>query len=157
MLAALLALSLFGVPHHHGPRKPSLRPTTHVYGIGVWRLRVHVDPFAGATTCALATRDGALVVDHGRVVRAFGPGVDSTHAVYRIDGGPPQVQSVRDLPATANLTNPSDGLLVMPVEKLAAASVVEVRATDRAFVRRIRVARLDEALGDAARLGCAPF
>lgn len=127
----------------------------HVYGVGRWRLEVTHDGFAASTTCRLA--QGRAVVHDGRLVWSLGPKVDTLHAVVRIDGGAPHVQSERDLPASANTGNPSDGRVVIPLPALVGARRVQVRVDPRHLVHGLTVARLDEAAAAAERLGCAPL
>lgn len=154
MLAAALALAV-----RHAPAPPRDRAPTHItstlYSAGDWRLRVTRDPFARTTACRVGHRDAE--VRHGDLVWRLGAGVNTSRAVWRIDAGEPRRQSLLDLPASADLDNPSDGRLAVPVSLLAGAHWVETRPSPRAPVRRLDVARLDELLAAAPRLGCAPL
>lgn len=147
MLAAALVFAL-------AVRTPT-RVEHHVYRVGRWRLEVTHDLFAASTKCRLA--QGRAVVDRGRLVWSLGPKVDTLHAVVRIDGGAPHTQSEGDLPASANTSNPSDGRVVLPLPAVAGARRVQVRAGPANRVHDLTVARLDEALAAAGRLGCAPL
>ena len=151
MLAAVLALSLSS--HPAPPQPPPVATRSQLYG--GWRLRVTRDAFAGRTTCRVGRRDAE--VEHGRLLWRMGAGVDTSAAVWRIDAGEPRRQSLLDLPASANLGNPSDGRLSAPAALLSGAQVIEARATPHGRVRRLEVARLDEALAAAAAQGCAPL
>lgn len=145
--AAALALSLFA---GHADRLEH-----HRYAVGEWRLAVTKDSFARSTTCRLTTHDARI--QHGRLVWRLGASVDTSGAVWRIDEGEPRHQALRDLPVSANLANPSDGRLVAPVSLLTGARVIETRPSPHAHVRRLSLARLDEALAAAAAQGCAPL
>ncbi|MBE7217923.1 MAG: hypothetical protein INR64_05575 [Caulobacteraceae bacterium] len=150
MLAAALALAL------HPAAAPDRAPTRirpDLYAAGPWRLRVTRDAFARTTTCRIGDRDGE--VRHGVLLWSLGSDVDTSRAVWRIDAGEPRRQALLDLPASANLDNPSDGRLAVPVALLAGARWVETRPSPRAHVRRLNVAQLDDLLVAADRLGCA--
>ena len=131
------------------------RIQTHVYGFDRWRLRVAQDPFARTVTCKLHRRDAE--VRRGRLVWSLGSRVDTHAAVWRIDGGEPRVQGPRDLPASANLDNPSDGRIVAPVALLDGAHDLAARANPHTRVRTLPLAGLTPALAAAARLNCAPL
>lgn len=150
MLAAALALALHAAP---APDRTPTRVRSDLYAAGPWRLRVTRDAFARTTICRVGHRDAE--VRHGALLWDLGDHVDTSRAVWRIDGGEPRRQSLLDLPTSANLDNPSDGRLAVPVALLAGARWVETRPTPRAHVRRLSVARLDELLAAADRLGCA--
>ena len=152
MLVPVMALSLLGLFGGRHPIGGEARVTTQVFGVERWRLQVIKDPFAGTTVCRLTA--GPARVERGRLIWPLGSSVDSTHAAYRIDQGPPHVQSALALPVTANMTNPSDGLAVVPVAEIAAGRLLEVRAHPGARVRRLDVAGLDQALAAADRVGC---
>lgn len=135
--------------------RPPTRVDHHLYGVGRWRLEVTHDAFAASTTCRVF--QGSAAVDDGRLVWSLGPKVDTLNAVVRIDGGAPHVQSERDLPASANTGNPSDGRIVVPLPALSGARRLQVRAGPQNRVHGLVVARLDEAVAAAGRLGCAPL
>jgi hypothetical protein len=150
MLIAALALAL-ATPSAATPER--VRPER--YREGAWRLDVRRDPFARTTRCALS-RPGASV-EHGRLLWRLGPRVDTSAAVWRIDGGEPRHQRLTDLPASENLANPSDGRIAAPLPLLAGAQALEARATPDARLRRLDLAGLDQATASAARLGCDPL
>lgn len=151
-LSSILALSLAFPFGHHGPPRRSARVTQATYRVQGWRLHVTRDPFADTTGCEL--HEGDARVEQGRLIWALGAGVDSTHAVYRIDDGSARMQSSLSLPVSANLTNPSNGVIVAPVNELRGGRFLQVRANPQAHLRTLRIAGLDEALAAADRLGC---
>ncbi len=151
LAAAALALALTSPAAGRADQAPT-QVTSHLYSAGSWRLRVTRDAFARTTACHVGRRDAE--VRRGALIWKLGRGVDTSQAVWRIDAGEPRRQSLLDLPASANLDNPSDGRLAVPVALLAGARSVETRPSPHAHVRRLDVAHLDELIATADRLGC---
>src|SRR5260221_13615087 len=81
LAAAAMALSLMG---HHATGAPV---DQHKVVVG-WDLHVHRDTFTGQTGCSLYRRD--IRVSSHTVIFHLDDGVETTHAWFRIDGGPPR-------------------------------------------------------------------
>jgi len=101
---------------------------------GDWRLDVSRDRFSQQIICRLRARGGALVEGNAVGFR-FKRSWDVSAAVYRIDGGTPR-QSRDDRPEllrlgtpmeTGGITNPTDGVVWIPLRLLADANAVAIK------------------------------
>jgi hypothetical protein len=157
MITKLALVGMLGLlsPFGHGPVK-----TTHRKVAG-WTLTVSHDSFSQSTRCALR-RSKAIVFRHALVFRLPAQ-VDTSAAVYRIDGGPPMrvENDAMDLARLGfaltddDLDNPSGGLVRIPQDKfLRASRSVAIEATPGRRVASFRIDGLTAAMDRAAALGC---
>ena len=126
-----------------------------------WTISVRRDSFVGATTCE--ARRGAVQLKNATALFAFGPDVDTSEAVYRIDAGP--AHSVNDVafrlrtmgaPQTLEpIGNPSRGLVVLLAADLMAAQNVWIRPSPKVAPRRFSVSGLSAVAEREAALACA--
>ena len=160
LIAAALSLSLLAqssaaIGGHGGAHE-----TVRHRQIGPWRLEVRKDRFGAEVTCRITARDVTLSRET-LIFRLAGPERDTTHAVYRIDGGPPHpvsevfeaVQAHGFFPERGWILNPQGGEAALPVANVTGAKRVALRVTERKTPRVYNVSRLAEALRqyDAAR------
>jgi hypothetical protein len=156
MLPPVTDLPIVG--HLLAPR-PGVVRTEHktVHG---WKLEIRDDSFAGRTTCVIARR--RIQLAHGVVTFRFGGGVDTTFALFRLDGGSPQTaQSVAPAAAALgaalrgpDLSNPSGGLVQIPEAALQPAQAVSIRPNARSTSTTFRLDGLADAKAAAAVAGC---
>ena len=152
-LAALLSLPW--VSH------PSQAHRAH-HRIGPWTLTVVQDRFSGQVQCRLAAR--GMDFERGALTLHLSPKADTSDAVYRIDGGLPHSVRADTLELVRmgfavhrdDLTNPSGGLVRIPVAALAGATQVAVVARPGAPIYSFQVGALAPALDAARTAGCTP-
>jgi len=127
------------------------------YDVRHWRIEVVHDGFLGATTCHV-TKQG-MAVDRNALVLRLGSRVDTSHAYFRIDDGVPVAAYSATSPwssASANLGNPSDGAIEVPLSLLQGPNKkIAVRADRRAPVRNFDISDIYEALAMAKKLSCS--
>jgi hypothetical protein len=151
-VAALLSLPFLGHPAdvHRGHQR-----------IGAWTLTVAKARFSGETTCSLAAK--GVRFERQAVVVRLAAGADTTNAVYRVDGGTP-VEAKTDSMELArlgfqlyddDLSNPSGGLVRIPLRRLESAHRVSVQVKPGAPVAAFRLDGLNAAVRVARAAGCA--
>jgi hypothetical protein len=162
LIAAALSLSLLmqssAAIGGHGAAHETVR---HRH-IGPWRLEIRRDRFAGAVTCRITARDITLSRET-LIFRIAGPERDTTHAVYRIDGGPPHpvsevfgaVQAHGFFPERGWILNPQGGEVALPAASVTGARRVALRAGERTAPSVYNVSRLGQALRQYDAAGCA--
>jgi hypothetical protein len=131
-----------------------------VYKSGRWTLKVHKDPFSNTTQCSLASPG----VDIARSVARFrlSGRIDTAQALYRVDDGQPIPWRTHAMHftshgyqlETANLGNPSGGVVLVPLNEVAGGQVVYIRPSARARIRTFRLDGLASALQSAKAAGC---
>jgi hypothetical protein len=153
---ALIALLLF----------PSLQPHDggdgRVKHISGWVLSVRSDRFAGRILCRL----GRPKIDYLRQTLVFHlpASSDTSGAIYRVDGGSPiwgqddQMELVRLGFALHNddLSNPSGGLVRIPLHRLVNARTVRIEVTPVRPSVKFKIDGLAQALEVARNAGCGP-
>ncbi len=156
MLAAtILALSLFGPHAKTPPPTPDLE-----YGVAHWRIHVHKDNFTGRLSCKLSGPD--MKVKRNTVIFHLAAGVDTTHAWFRIDGGPARQASeafAEDeqngyFPERGWIDDTAGGDVALPVSYVQGATVVRVRASPKYHPKTFHVTRLAEAIAATKNAGC---
>jgi hypothetical protein len=150
LMALLLLPPLFG----HGASDPA------AHRIGAWTVRERTDRFTHRSTCAVGRP--RVRYDREALVLQLPARLDTSAAVYRIDGGP--VISVReDAMELArlgfalqddDLANPSGGRVTVPARRLAGARTIRIEAKPGGAVYSFEVDGLADALDAAARLKC---
>ena len=155
MIGSMVALALFGglfAPHSGGQ--------VQHFKVQAWDAEVRTDAFTGAVTCRLRGRD--VTVSHGAAAFRFGRWVNTSEAVYRIDGGPAKsgrlaMNGVATLGVRTIGSNPNNvtgGLVHIPVAELADASRVAIRTGRDASPRTFDLKGLAAALNTEKQRGC---
>lgn len=160
MLALLFA---FHVPidlhRHHNANEP--RPiAAHGHGRH-WRWEVRQDRFSNRFTCSLRAHD--VHVRSGAAIFKVDPGLDTTHAFYRIDARPPApvsdhfiaLHKLNIFPEKGWIDDPDGGgEVALPLSVLGDPQRVWIRANSRSKVRYYNVAGLPQALAALHKAGC---
>ena len=156
--AALTLATFLYSPHHHPPPQVAHR----LYGVAGWEIGVDRDTFTGAVTCSLAAHDVHFESD--TLIFHLGRGVETTHAVFRVDGGAarPVAEAFRDdaahgiFPQRGWIDDPAGGDAALPATDFKGAKRVWIRATPAYQPRFFNVSRFQDALAGARSAGCAP-
>jgi hypothetical protein len=125
-----------------------------------WTLTVRRDRFTDEKSCIVRSR-GVRYRD-GVLTFQFGPSVDTANAVYRLDNGAARsVGAVAVESAgrgasflTSNTSNPSAGLVRLPVSEVQGHQGVAIRPSAKARVRNFSLVGFDVALTAAGAKGC---
>jgi len=145
----------FVVPWRHETTKTNIR---HIAG---WTLRIDADVFSGRLKCQIYRHD--IQYRRGALVFRFARDVDTSTAIYRIDGGEPNwtqsdtaelAQLGFALHDDDNLSNPSGGVLRVPVHKVGEARSVSVEVSARFPPVAFRVEGISSAVAAAYGAGC---
>ncbi|MGI8840947.1 MAG: hypothetical protein ACR2F8_09255 [Caulobacteraceae bacterium] len=155
-LATALAVSSFFYSPHHGRPQVARR----LYAVHGWRIAVDRDTFTGAVSCSLSAnrvyfRSGALIFRLGR-------GVETTHAVFRLDGGParPVAEAFHDdeargiFPRRGWIDDPAGGDVALPAAYIKGAKRVWIRSSPATYPRLYDVSRFAAAREGARGAGC---
>lgn len=153
MIAAMALSSFFYQPH-----PPQL--TERLYRLAGWRIAVAHDKFTGHVSCSLSAKHVRFKSD--ALIFHVGPGVETTHAVFRIDGGParPVSQAFRDdeargfFPRRGWIDDPAGGDVALPAAYLKGATRLWIRATPATYPQYYNVSRFADALAEAKAAGC---
>ena len=139
--------------------RPAINAST--YHVGHWTLTVQQDRFSDRRICQLT--NGNVSIVRGAVVFHFPETVDTTQAVYRIDDGVP-TEAAADTLSLAHagfaiysddLTNPSGGLVRIPISKLLDAQTIRIAPGEGAPPRTYDVYGVRDAI-ERARLADCP-
>jgi hypothetical protein len=133
--------------------------TRHIDG---WTLDVRTDRFEAATVCRLSK--GAMRYGRQAVTFQFSARLNTSGAVYRIDGGAPvsvrsDVLELARLGFTLDaddLNNPSGGRVRIPETRLAGAHSVSIETRSNGQTVKFRLEGLQPALDAAKAAGCGP-
>ena len=125
-----------------------------------WRYEQVDDRFTGGESCRLSR--GPIQVSNGIVRLDFGRGVDTSDAVYRIDG-----QAARrwrdDIPVLTSLgvnvqrddlANPSGGVVLLQLGPVLSAGEIDVRVGGSLQTHRFRLEGLSDAVQAATLKHC---
>ena len=136
-------------------------PVKHRYGeVAHWKFHLTDDRFSGVKQCQI-TR-GPIQVEKGFVRFQLGRSADSADAIYSIDGQPPQnwtvvspelVKAGIDVEED-NLSNPSGGVVFLPLEMVRDAHEVRIRASGWVSPRIYKISGLPTSLDLAKEQGC---
>jgi hypothetical protein len=130
--------------------------------VGGWTLDVRNNSFTADARCHLVK--GRVSFTRGVLIFRLSPGVDTSEAYYRVDGGEPRAAKA-ELMSVAHaglaiyddqLANPSGGVVRIPAERVGHGKLVAIQANTTSAPRRFDIAGLDSALDQAAKLGCTP-
>lgn len=159
LLTAALALSLFN-PLAWMARPPSSHPAIRRVHVGAWSIAIAKDGFSGTSGCSITGKDVSLHAGTAifRLVRRG----DTTHAVFRLDGGPPRaisdtfdaVQAKGFFPQRGWIVDPDGGEAALPAGYLSGIKTVTWRAAWKHGLRQINVGHLDQAIATARADGC---
>ncbi len=161
LAAAAIALSLWIHAPTHAGTTPS-RSAERIVKIGPWRGFVRHDAFTGQASCGLAT-SGIHIRARSAIFR-MGRGVETTHAVFRIDAGQPRAVSelfaaeARNdvFPLRGWIDDRHGGEVALPLGELEGAKRVFIRAQPGRRAKTFDVGRLSQALGALQAAGCPP-
>jgi hypothetical protein len=156
LLAAALALT--SVLHPLRLHPPQV--TQHRYVSGGWVVTVGHDRFTGALACSLKTR--AMHYRNDTLIFHLKRGLETTHAVYRIDDGPPapvsaafhEVEAHGFFPRRGWVDDPAGGDVALPASYLHDVRYVWIRASTATRPVAFKVNRFDDALDHARAEGC---
>jgi hypothetical protein len=154
----ILAFAL-ALPFTH-PHAPDAQP--YRQRIGAWTLSATRYEFAGAVKCELTSRHARY--ERGALVLRLPERIDTSGAVYRIDGGAPhwtsqdafQLAKLGFRLSEDNLDNPSEGLVRIPAPSDDIRSVA-VQTSAGGRLRTFTVNGLGAALYVAKGVGCTAF
>lgn len=160
LLFALLA-SGFWPFGHHGQTESSR------YLIPAWHVDTVRDRFTKRVECRVFQGDRRQPsVSYARATLAFAfPRSRNTlTADFRVDDGPvrpwtsvyPTIVGAGATLSGTSMTNPTRGLVILPVSVLTGATTVTVRSRPTDRPRVFSVGGLNDAIASAHRLGCDP-
>jgi hypothetical protein len=162
MSLSLLPL-MFWLPFAHS--QPANPTQTHGAArpqqVGAWTLSVRTDTFAGVTTCRLIR--GHTTYERGAVTFHLPPKVDTSAALYRIDGEAPTPAKADNMAIAAlgfalwqdDKANPSGAVVRIPAPKLMTARQVQIEPRLRTHqIYSFNVDGLPPALAAAKAKGC---
>ncbi|MGI9170110.1 MAG: hypothetical protein ACR2FH_08050 [Caulobacteraceae bacterium] len=157
MIMAALAIGSFFYAPHHGPAQVTQR----LYGVGAWRIGVYHDTFTGAVSCSLRTN--RIHYRSETLIFRLGRGVETTHAVFRLDGGTPRpvaeafhIDEARGFfPRRGWIDDPAGGDVALPRTYFPKVKRLWIRASPASQPQFFNVSRFAEALAGARAAGCA--
>ncbi len=151
-----VALALASALHLHQPQV-----TRHRYVSGGWQLTVTHDRFTDALACSLKTR--AMYYRNQTLVFHLKRGLETTHAVYRVDDGPAapvsgafhEVEGHGFFPRRGWIEDPAGGDVALPASYVRDADRVLIRASIKTAPTVFKVSRFEDALDRARDEGCS--
>lgn len=172
LTAAVMTLSLLGgwphlFGHHTNDHQDKARPAAvagrtvrRAYRVGPWHGMAVTDGFSGAVTCTLAGRGVGL--HNQTLIFDVGHGLETTHAQFKVDGGParsvadafPDVRARGFFPERGWILDAAGGQVALPLSYVDGAGSVAIRATPHARPKVFRLAGLGEAVAKAGQAGC---
>lgn len=153
-VTALAISSFFYQPH------PRVESTHRPYALAGWRIGVDRDTFTGAVSCTLKARNVSFRSD--TLIFHLRPGLETTHAVFRVDGGAARPVSVAFhedeahgiFPQKGFIDDPAGGDVALPASYLRSARRIWIRPSPTSWPRYFVVYRFSEALARAKAAGC---
>jgi hypothetical protein len=153
-LTLIMFLGLSGFGH-----SPSDGQTRHVNG---WTVRADSDRFTGQMICHLSR--GRVGYEKQALVLHLPSHIDTSNAVYRIDGGQPDWVRDDEMELARlgfalhddNLNNPSGGLVRIPERRVGSASAVSIETVTNRRPITVNIDGFAPALEAASKAGCAP-
>jgi hypothetical protein len=130
------------------------------YALAGWRISVNRDTFTAAVSCSLSGPE--MRFKAGTLIFSLGKGVETTHAVYRLDGGAPAPVSATFREDAANgffpergwIDDPAGGEVALPASRLKGVKRLWIRASPDYLPRYFNISRFGEALAGAKAAGC---
>ena len=144
----------FWAPWHHTTTRTTIQ---HVAG---WTLRIDTDVFSGQPKCRLYRNN--IEYQRQALVFRFPRDVDTSTAIYRIDGGAPnwaqsdmvELVSLGFALHYDDLTNSSGGYLRIPLRKIRLAHRIRVEVSTLHPPTTFDIGGVDQAVATARGLGC---
>lgn len=135
------------------------------YLIPAWHIDATLDRFTGRRICRVyqgSRRRPTASYQRGTLAFRFARGLDTTRADFRVDDGPakawtsvyPTLIGSGATLTGKSMTNPTGGLVILPVSEFENAATVTLRSAPRSRPRTFSVSGLRDALASAQRLGC---
>lgn len=164
---ALPTLDDLGLSAADRHRRAGYRAKTKVYRLAGWDMRIERDGFTGQVRCRLFAAAGwgrgRMAYAHGVVGFHLGADQDVAGAWYGVDDKAvrPWRNDYPDLIAHrvpldgGSLANPTGGVVLIPIERLAGASTVTIRADRQSKPKRFRLEGFEQALAAARANGCS--
>jgi hypothetical protein len=154
VIAAMALTSYFYQPHPP-------QSTERLYQLAGWRIAVAHDKFTGQVSCSLSARHVRFKSD--TLIFHIRPGVETTHAVFRIDGGAPRPVSTvfREdeahgfFPQRGFIDDPAGGDVALPADEFKGVRRLWIRASPADLPSYFNVRRFDDALAGAKAAGCS--
>ena len=140
---------------------------TSRYLIPAWHVDATRDRFTNKMVCRVYQGQRLhpdVTYERETLAFRFSRHLSTLQAEFRVDGGPAQPWTATyptligsGATLTGNsMTNPTDGLVVLPAALLANATTVTIRPTPSKRPRTFGVGGFGDALASARRLGCDP-
>lgn len=138
---------------------------TSRYVIPAWHVDATRDRFTQKMVCRVyqgRRRDPDVTYQRETLAFQFGRGRNTTNADFKVDGAasrpwtavyPALVANGATLPGRS-LTNPTDGMVILPAALLDNASTVTIRPTQTSKPKIFSVSGFSDAVRSAQRLGC---
>jgi len=134
--------------------------TRRVHHLRSWTLIVGRDKFTDAVTCSLYSR--RIRYRPGALIFHLGNGLETTHAVFRADDGPPtpvsqafhRLEAEGYFPRRGWIDRLAGGDVALPPEVLAGVSRVSIRASPRRAPNTFDIGDFADVLDRAQDLGC---
>jgi hypothetical protein len=153
-IAAFALTSFFYSPH-----PPQV--THRLYGLAGWQIDVNRDTFTDAVSCSLTASHVRFKND--TLIFHLGPGVEATHAVFRLDGGVPRPVSEvfrKDeahgfFPQRGFIDDPAGGDVALPADEFKGVKRLWIRAAPADQPKYFNVSRFNDALAGAKAAGCS--
>jgi hypothetical protein len=145
--------------YFYQPHPPQV--TERLYRLAGWRIAVAHDKFTGQVSCSLSARHVRFKSD--TLIFHIGPGVEATHAVFRIDGGTPRAVSTvfradeahGFFPQRGFIDDPAGGDVALPADAFKGVKRLWIRASPADQPRYFNVSRFNDALARAKAAGCS--
>jgi hypothetical protein len=146
------------------PFPPAQVRTSH-YVLPTWGFSQSRDRFTGETRCRLyqgaASSAKVTYADHALTFH-FARRINTLDADFRIDGGPvhrwqdefPALVRVGAPLQNTSMTNPTGGLVTLPVDELKGAHTVAIRSTPKSRPELFTIDGFADAISAAEARGC---
>lgn len=160
--------------HAHGAREKPARIKVHsdkikqkVYGQNGWVMTIQTDGFTGKVRCRLVF---PKTLFQGRITYAqktlgfeLGESENTLKAWYRIGNQPakpwqdlyPALVGEKVPLGRGSLENPTNGVVLIPIEEIGNAQLVSIRVDENSPVKRFKLSGFTKSLAVAKVNGCA--
>jgi hypothetical protein len=147
------------------PVKHESQTVTERYQTPAWHIDATRDKFTHGLKCRLYQGGRGLPVvayARGALAFQFSRGLNTTNADFQIDNGPvlpwtsvyPQLVGTGAPLTGKSLDNPTQGKVLLPVERLTGGHLVTIRAVPDHKPRRFSIDGFSDALASARSQGC---
>ncbi len=166
LLTAALSLSLFSHlprlahPSHGSEHRTEALAVKRHARIGPWHIDARRDRFAATAVCTISGHGVSLHKD--TLIFRLAPDGDTTHTVFRVDGGPPRLVSEGFeadaahgfFPQRGWVIDPNGGEAALPASTVAGAKFITLRMAPKHKPLRFKVDQLHDAIAAARAGGC---